>query len=209
MKNLYVLLACLLTWSLQAQHESIFDDIDFIGGFGGPLIEVGSINGEIGADVGGGGALILNNYFLGGYGMGTDYPEFEINEGELFGNYEIDFGHGGLWFGYTHKQDKLVHLFLSTKVGWGSARLEGLDQQEQRFRDRVFVLTPEVGIEFNVTRFFKIGLTGGYRWVNGISVLPTLNNSDFNSPVGIINFRFGGFGDYEDWDDDDDDDNWW
>jgi len=61
-------------------------------------------------------------------------------------------------------------------------------------------LTPEAGVEVNVTNFFKLGLTGGYRWVNGINQLPGLENNDFSSPVGTITFRFGGFGDDWDWD---------
>ena len=37
---------------------------------------------------------------------------------------------------------------------------------------------------------------GGYRWVNGVTNLPGgLTNDDFNSPVGIITFRIGGFED--------------
>jgi hypothetical protein len=214
MKNLYVLFVCFVALSLQAQHESMFDDLDVIGGFGGPILEVGSINGEIGADVGGGGALILNDYFIGGYGMGTDYPEFTIEEGEFAGDYNLKFGHGGLWLGYNHKPYKLAHFFFSTKIGWGSARVRN---DADSFRDRIFVLVPEAGIEFNITDFFKIGLTAGYRWVNGIDEgvnrnLPGgLTNQDFSSPVGIINFRFGGFGDWGNWDDDDDDDDdgWW
>lgn len=215
MKNLYFLIASCLSLTLCAQHETIFDDLDVIGGFGGPILEIGSINDEIGADVGGGGALILNNFFVGGYGMGTDYPDFTIDEGEFEGDYNLKFGHGGLWLGYNHRPYKLAHLFFSTKIGWGKARMRGGNDME--FKDRVFVLLPELGIEFNVTDFFKIGLTGGYRWTNGISQLPGLDNQSFSSPVGIINFRFGGFGDWgnwdddkDDWNDDDDDgDDWW
>ncbi|MCB9295198.1 MAG: hypothetical protein H6559_19065 [Lewinellaceae bacterium] len=62
------------------------------------------------------------------------------------------------------------------------------------------MLTPEVGAEINLTGWFKLGFTAGYRWVNGISQLKTLDDSDFSSPTGVITFRFGGFGDGWEWD---------
>lgn len=197
MKKIFTLLFGLLSFSLAAQEETLFDDLEVLGAFGSPILEIGSINGETGSDVGGGGALILNNLFLGGYGMGTDYPEYEIKAGADAGLYNIKFGHGGLWLGYVPNQYKLAHFYSSVKIGWGKARLR--QDKETRFTDRVFVLLPEAGIEFNVTSFFKLSLTGGYRWVNGISKLPGLENEDFSSPVGILTFRFGGFGD--DWGD--------
>ncbi len=202
MNRYLAILSLLLSGSLTAQHETLFDDFTSFGAFGGPIIEVSAINGDIGADVGGGGALILDDMFIGGYGMGTDHPDISIQQ-EIDGEiedvfYNIKFKHGGLWFGYTPKQFKMGHLYTSLKVGWGKAQL-----RNERFdtpTDRIFVLTPEAGVELNLTEWFKIGLTGGYRWVNGISRLPTLDDNDFSSPTGTITFRFGGFGDSWEWD---------
>ena len=194
MKNVFTLLFCLASLQLVAQEETLFGDLSVVGAFGGPLIEIGSINGEVVADVGGGGALILNNVFFGGYGLGTDFASARIDQID----YDIRFSHGGLWFGVTQNEHKLTHFYSSLRVGWGRARLQR--DGETEFRDRLFVLTPEVGVEFNITSFFKVGLTGGYRWVNGINKLPTLENGDFSSPIGTITFRFGGFENDWDWD---------
>lgn len=198
MKKILLLVLSLVSLQLSAQQETLFDDLEVLGAFGGPILEIGSINGEIGADVGGGGALILNNLFIGGYGMGTEYPEYSIKDGEAAGDYNIQFRHGGLWFGATSRTSKLTHFYSSLKIGWGKTRLR--TDGETAFSDRTFVLTPEAGVEVNITSFFKLGLTGGYRWVNGINQLPGLENNDFSSPVGTITFRFGGFGDDWDWD---------
>jgi hypothetical protein len=205
MKYLLSTLALFCSISLFAQHETLLNDIDVIGGFGGPILEISEINGQIGADVGGGGALLLNGFFLGGYGMGTDFPTHSISNGENRGDYDISFRHGGLWLGYTSQPFKVAHLFFSTKLGWGRAELEQDD--ETVFRDRMFAVTPELGIEFNITQWFRIAATGGYRWVNGIEDIPTLGNEDFSSPTGTITFSFGGFAEENDWDDWDDD-NW-
>lgn len=198
MKKIFTIIFCSLSLFLNAQHETILDNLDLVGAFGAPILEIGSINGQVGSDVGGGGALILNNIFIGGYGMGTEYPDFDIEDGENQGSYDIKFGHGGLWLGYNGRSYKVAHLFADLKIGWGNAQLK--QDGEAIFRDRVFVMTPSIGVELNITDFFRISLTGGYRWVNGVSKLPGLENEDFSSPVGIISFNFGGFDDDWDWD---------
>lgn len=185
---------------LQAQHEALFDDLSSFGAFGGPILEFSSVNGQLTADVGGGGALILDEFFIGGYGMSTDYPEARFDktiDGELTSiDADIDFSHGGLWFGYVKDIEQKMHLYSSLKVGWGRANLE--HDAVELPSDRLFVLTPEIGIELNMTNFFRIALTGGYRAVSGISRLPELDNKDFSSPTMAVTFRFGGFGSY--WD---------
>lgn len=194
MKNfILVSLICFLGSSLFSQTETLFKDLKVIGAFGGPLIEIGSINGEVGADVGGGGAVLFQNLFLGGYGLGTDYPQANVIDGGEETTYDIKFSHGGLWLGYIQAPNKLVHLTSSVKIGWGKSRLRY--DGDFRYKDQVFVMTPELGVEVNLTHFFRLGLTGGYRWVNGINSLPGLENGDFSSPVGMLTFRFGDFDD--------------
>jgi len=193
MKKFIPALLLFAAFQLSAQQETLFDEFDIRGAFGGPILEISSINGEVGADVGGGGALIINNFFLGGYGMGTDYPQMELDGID----YDIRYRHGGFWLGYTHNDLRAVHLYSSVRIGWGKAQLR--NDGDTEFEDQHFTLTPELGIELNLTDWFRISFTGGYRWVNGVNVLPGLDNEDFSSPVGIINFRFGGFSD-NDWD---------
>ncbi len=191
-KILPVLIGALLTLQLGAQ-ETLFNNLDVTGAFGSVIIETGSINGEIGADVGGGGALVMSPVFIGGYGMGTKYPVHTITQGEDAGEYDIKFGHGGLWLGIAPNSDKLIHFYGSTKIGWGKARLR--QNKDNIFTDRVFVLTPELGLELNLTEWLKMSFTAGYRWVNGVTRLQELENDDFSSPIGILTFRMGGFED--------------
>lgn len=192
MKKLLVLLTAFWAFQLNAQHETLFSNINNVGAFGGPLVEISSINGQVGADVGGGGALILNSFFIGGYGMGTNFPEATLNIDGQELKYEIDSGHGGLWFGYTPNTRKIIHPYGSLKIGWGKTELKGPDDTPD-FSERTFVMIPEAGVEVNVTDFFRIAVTGGYRWVNGINDLQGLENEDFSSALGAITFRFGGF----------------
>jgi hypothetical protein len=198
MKIWYTLLFLVCSISIWAQNEeTLIKNIEVIGAFGGPLIEVGSINGEFGADVGGGGALVINNFFIGGYGLGTDYPQITIDNED----YNIRFKHGGFWLGYTSDAQKLLHFYSSARLGWGKTQIRG--DGPAVASDRVFVLTPEVGFEVNLTNFMRVAFTGGYRVVTGVSKLGDFANDDFSSPIGAITFRFGGFsndwGDF-DWD---------
>lgn len=188
MKQSLLLFCMLCSFGLAAQHETLFDEFDIVGAFGGPILEIGSINGTVGANVGGGGALLINNFFLGGYGINADYPMVRVNGLD----YNTRFRQGGFWLGYVHNDYKVLHLYSSVRMGWGRAQLRREGSND--FSDRHFTLTPELGLEVNLTTWFKLALTGGYRWVNGIDVLPGLNNASFSSPVGMLTFRFGGFG---------------
>ena len=190
-KLLFLFCALTISTITFAQTETLFGKADSFGGFGGPMIEFSNINGTLVGDVGGGGALIINDFFFGGYGLGNDGASVEFEDK----NYDIDFGHGGLWFGYTMNQHKLVHLYSSFKVGWGSVDLRIDD--EKKFNDNLLALTPEIGVEFNVTNWFKLGVTGGFRYVSGIEELPVLTDDDFTGMTGALTFRFGGFGDYK------------
>ncbi len=194
-QSLLFALALLAGITAHAQQETLFDDLDVVGAFGGPIVEIGNIVGETTGMVGGGGALILNNAFIGGYGIGTNSPDYAVG-GD---NYNIRFRHGGFWLGYTYKSHKLIHLYTSARIGWGKVRLR--DDDDTVYSDRVFALTPEVGVELNLTRWFRLGLTGGYRWVSGVNNIPGAESADFSSPVGILTFSFGGFGDWNrsDW----------
>ncbi|NUO01313.1 MAG: hypothetical protein HUU01_11925 [Saprospiraceae bacterium] len=194
-KSLLFALTLLACTTLQAQQETLFDDLDIVGAFGGPIVEIGNIVGETTGMVGGGGAIILNSAFIGGYGLGTSSPDYAVDGN----NYNIRFRHGGFWLGYTYKSNKVIHLYTSARIGWGKIRLR--DDDDTVFSDRVFALTPEVGVELNLTRWFRLGLTGGYRWVNGVNRIPGADSGDFSTPVGVLTFSFGGFGDWDrsDW----------
>jgi hypothetical protein len=205
MKKL-LLLTIFSTVSLFAfsQQETIFNRANNISGWGGPMLEISTINGETVVDVGGGGALIIDNFFFGGYGLGTDAPNLTFGEE----NYDIDFSHGGLWLGYTAIPNKVVHIYSSLRFGWGDVNLRD-DEGDKKFSDNMMVIAPEIGIELNVTSWFRLDLTGGYRFVSGVDGLPELSgltDDSFTSPFAAVTFRFGGFGDWSDYDNDKDDD---
>jgi hypothetical protein len=188
-----ILFAC--AWSVQAQTETLAGlSKKGGGGFGGPIMEISNITGVNGVTVGGGGAAIIGEFFFGGFGQGTGEGEAVFNN-EL---YDVTLGVGGFWLGYTPRSHKLLHPYSSLKIGWGGVNmdLENDNDNREDFNSSITLIQPEVGLELNITRWFRLAMTGGYRYVSGINNLPgDLSNEDFRSFIGNLTFRFGGFPD--------------
>ena len=192
MKNWIILIAlCVTSFNLMAQQqETLFNRAHVIGAFGGPIVEYNHITDEVELSVGGGGALIIDNFFIGGYGMGTADESFLNNQDRI----KIDLGHGGFWLGATFQQHKLLHLYSSVKLGWGAVGIT-FEDDDLDYADAVFVVAPEVGIELNIFTWFKVAATGGYRWVDGIDEgLGGISKDQFDGYSLNLTFRFGGFG---------------
>lgn len=187
-----------------------------INGFGAPIVEFSFHGNEFAVSSGGGGAVLINQtFFFGGYGMGlaTEHKLDGLKIKQANGTTTIYpsmrkiFGHGGFWLGYIHNRKEAIHWGVSTKIGWGAiglcdADLENCDKGEIGI-DNVFVFTPQVEIEMNMTRWFKINVGAGYRYVSGVDktyvdadglTKKYYNSSDFNCPHLTIGLLFGGFG---------------
>lgn len=162
--------------------------------FASPLFEISSVHKNFGVSSGGGGAVILNQtLFVGGYGLslapviGKDVSI----EGVNYTDTEIAFGHGGIWVGYIHNYKKLVHIGGSAKFGWGNITLDDV-RLPNKYKDNVLVITPQVEVEVNVSKWFKVNIGGGYRIVTGVND-NVFRQKDFNSPQATVGFLFGWF----------------
>lgn len=199
MKNSIAICFLLAATSVFAQKDqTMFSDVDRIGGWGAPIFEYTNLNKEVEVVAGGGGALVLNDFYLGGYGMGT--ASFTNNN--PLDNETLKFKHGGFWIGYTPIQHRVVHPYASVKLGWGKAKyrqVDNLTDTELLYqKNSVFVTTPEAGLEVNVFSFFRIAATASYRWVNGFDGVGGFKDDDLSSFGATLTLRFGGFGD-DDW----------
>lgn len=197
MKGLTII-GLLLAWPLflAGQQETLFGPGTRVGGFGGPLFEINTINDKTGVSGGGGGGVIIDDFFIGLYGTGAAFASVELTDGR----YKVGLGTGGLWLGYTPLGERLIHPYISTRIGWGAISLSrdtgrDFDFEFEEEVDQVFSVTPEAGIELNVVRWFRLSAAVGYRWLNGADpVVHGLSDSDFRSLTGTITLRFGGFG---------------
>ncbi len=183
--------AFLMGLFVQAQHETLFNNARVVGGFGGPIVEMG-LGNDMTTAVGGGGAVVIDNFFIGGYGIGSIDFERLIEEDNID---QIELGHGGFWLGYTLAPHRVFHLYTSARLGWGAV---GIDVSDDSVfpdnTDNVFVVTPEVGLELNVTRWFRVAGTVGYRFVDGISENSPYKADAFDGALANLTFRFGWFG---------------
>lgn len=183
-----------------------------ISGFGGPIFEFSSVEDEFAHFIGGGGAVLLNNtLFIGGYGMGlaTDHRRDIRENGLYYEDVRLDFGHGGLWFGYLNSAPRMIHWGVSSKFGWGALMLredwsinggQNTDDLTKIATDYVFVVQPQAELELNLTRWFKANVGVGYRFVTGINEnladdtgKTIFKESDYNQPTVNLTLMFGGF----------------
>lgn len=149
------------------------------GGWGGTQLMVSSFNGELGALRGGFGMAELNkNFYVGGGGYTSRTYE---SVDQLGDNYEMSYG--GLILGYGAKSYKVVHPQVGVLFG------PGWKQQSGFGREDIWVAQPSIGLEFNVLRWFRIGLNAGYRFTIDQNFDGIDNN--FSGGYGGVAFKFG------------------
>ena len=185
-----------LATQLLAQHESLFGSARVVGAFGAPIMEVG-FNNELSTAVGGGAGIVINSVFIGAYGMGSLNFEQLLETGDVD---QLDLGHGGLWVGFTISPHSLLHLYGSGRIGWGVVNVS-LHDRTIRYDDldKIFVATPEIGLEMNLARWFRVAGTIGYRYIDGVSENRGYTSDDFNGAIFGLTVRLGWFGNRRNW----------
>ncbi|MCW5923889.1 MAG: hypothetical protein KIS77_16225 [Saprospiraceae bacterium] len=96
----------------------------------------------------------------------------------------LDFNYNGGFIGYAFIPYKAIHPTLNVEIGQGRVRhsVEG--------RDNTLTIQPSAGVEINVFRWFRFGLEGGYRFVNG-SNYASITDRDLSGPFGRATLKFG------------------
>ncbi|HAS40686.1 MAG TPA: hypothetical protein DCS93_09420 [Microscillaceae bacterium] len=184
----------------QDSPTTLFGSLDNvrITGFGGPIVGFGVLDGTATVFSGGGGAVMFNNFFFGGYGSNMVVPS--VNRSINGIDYRLRTQHGGLWTGYDIQAHRLIHFTTSVKFGWGRLRFytpgaSFFNDGHSALDERFVMITPEVGVEVNITRFMKVAFTGGYNtaFYNAISA-DDGSPINLNGQYGTITFKFGWFG---------------
>lgn len=162
-----------------------------ISGFGGPIFSAVPINNTYGFGFGGGGGIVINDFFIGAFGMGNSLERSVIEVDQTA--YDIELGYGGLWLGYSFKDEWLVHPYVSLRSGFGGIELyETLNDDVELMRESMVIMTPEVGLEMNVFQQLKLSTTVGYRWLSDFDS-NLLLRENYSGMIGSVALRFGGF----------------
>jgi hypothetical protein len=206
-------------------HPSGKGKID-ITGFGALNMDFASLDNNF--DVIGGldlAVLFNKSFFVGAYGRmnpaTNKYTYTYYNANDRVNQTVTQralFGHGGLLVGGVFFPNNAFHFGISGRFGVGGISM--VDDFSYRpgphperanydspYSDPVFVFSPQVDFEMNVTHWLKFRISAGYQYVAGTSVMSRyfdftyntfreteiLNTSDYSSPTVSMGFVFGIF----------------
>jgi hypothetical protein len=188
--SFFALLLLTLPVFAQQEEQILFQNARVRGGFGGPIFSWSHTNGKTGYGAGGGGGVVLDQFFIGLFGMGETFDNPVIGEPQLA------IGYGGLWLGVTTPSHKLVHAYISAKLAGGAVGVTDFEDDwdyDDNWEDITFVAIPEVGVELNVARWMRLSGSVGYRFVDGFEGWGSYGKKDLNAPVYNLTLRFGWF----------------
>jgi len=193
-----ILLLALSSWSQDREYQTLvdFDEVR-ISGQGGIFMQFTGVDGEFAHMMGGGGAILVGDFFFGGYGLGltnrvlVDRPEPQYADYYQPGD-RLTVSHGGFWMGYSLFGDRAIHMSISTLLGWGQLGVKAENYPENLWPDGIFVVSPTLEVEMNLTHFFRLGVGGTYNIYTFVD-LPGYTSADFSAPGGFLSFKFGWF----------------
>ncbi len=184
--------------------KSLLGKENDINGFGAMDIKVGDFINERALLMGAYGGFIINRRYLfgvAGYGILTNV-EFE---GSVPGETEIKplnlhGGYGGVLIGLTIAPRELIHLSIPIVLGAGAFEVADEDffvnnPADSEFtveNSTFFIVEPGLELEFNITKYFRLGAGATYRHIAGTE-LANVKDEDLSGFSGMLSFRFGRF----------------
>jgi hypothetical protein len=188
----FILAFAITAYSQEREYQTLVDFNDArISGMISPFMQFTSINGEFAHMMGGGGALLIGDFFFGGYGIGltNSIPATKVTTPTV---HNMSVGHGGFWLGYSLFGERPIHVTFSSLVGWGTISLREEYYSGTILPDNIFVVVPTIEVELNLTRFFRLGVGATYNIYSFVD-MEGYSNSDFSSPGGFLAFKLGWF----------------
>jgi hypothetical protein len=170
------------------EDETLITRRTTIGAYVAPVLKVSTLNNTLAVLAGGHGGIIFNRSFVIGLAAYGLVNEIEVNTQS---HQLVDFGYAGLLMGYVNRSYKIVHFTAYSLIGGGGLRYRTCFYDDW-YDDILFVFEPCLDVEVNVTKHFRIGLGGSYRFVHGVE-FDGLTNNDVSGPSGSLTFKCGVF----------------
>ncbi len=209
MKKISLILFCsILTTACFSQELNTIVSRDtskalIIGGYGEPFGGYTMLNDDDGLMLGIKGGMMFNRKF--GFGpiakVNIGLWEFQGNNLNLndSANLELYMGSVGIFVEYVFKMEKKVHFSIPVNImigGIGINEDSGFKDDDQKPENvessGVFIIEPEINVDFNMAKFFIPSLKVGYRAVFG-SQLVNVEDSDLSGVYFGIGLKFGKF----------------
>jgi hypothetical protein len=169
----------------------------YYGGYGALITKFTRISGTNTVLAGGHAGVILNNRLvLGGGGFGVVYPLLRDEYEPYNGDYPyLVSGYGGGLIEYYFFPGSMYRMSLSLLIGGGTVNFgrnsNDEENSEYEYKDKFFIVEPEVKFFMNVATYIRIGISASYRFVNGVDN-ETFDDDDFWGPAVSI-FIAGGY----------------
>ena len=175
-----------------SEMKTLLSENASISAFGSISGAISPFNNRYVSYLGGDGALVVNNFFFGGYGgRNVEFHSVHIDD-DYYINKKIGFSQGGIITGVSLRSKKLLQYAIGGQLGWGHLSLRDNTDKKILTRDRVNVLTPTFQIKLNLTSFVQVCAGVSYQFLIGVD-LPKLENKDFQGVCSSIAIRFGWF----------------
>lgn len=184
--------------------KSLLSTKNDLNAFGAGDLKVSDFKEERALLVGAYGGFIINRRYLfgvAGYGLVTKVEFDGVIPGEAEPkNLTLHGGYGGVLIGGTIAHKELIHISIPIVLGAGSFEVVDRDffvnnpaDSEFTVENSVFfVAEPGVELEFNITKYFRLGAGMTYRYISGTE-LENVKDEDVSGTTAMISFRFGRF----------------
>lgn len=151
------------------------------GVFIAPMVELSELNKLIHLGYGIGGGIQVNRWVVGAYGM--QLPKTTGDDREL----KLTFGGG--WLAYQQPATDALTVNVGMKGALGNVQQQFDTSTED---DRIWLITPEAGVELALGRNVRLSYAAGYR-IAGDLQLSNLQNRDLYSLVNTLVIKIGRF----------------
>ena len=197
-----ILITAGLVTSINAQDNEVnalFSGTSELKGFGAMEMKLTRIVGNTGMMIGASGGAIVNKSLIvgmAGYGIVSN----TVVQGSVPGT-DLDLygGYGGLVLGFNVLPREVVHLSVPVILGAGTIYLSDpnffnytSDSEYTIEKSTFLVVEPGAYLEFNVTRFFRLGIGASYRYVQG-SAFTNLTDEELSDWSANLQLKFGRF----------------
>lgn len=128
---------------------------------------------------------INNNTSIGLVGLGLIPNKLGGSYVNQEGKDELHFGYGGAEAAYKYELSERFNLTGRMMIGAGRADYKNLDGY-----DYFFMIEPEAAVNFQLTNWFGLGCSAGYRFASGINYAD-FSDASFSGWTTSLDFKFG------------------